>query len=74
MSNVLKKKDTGLSVHMTLIDIHPATLARVIVVFSLLHQILHARVTNDNARKVELHATLFYLYTTMLMPAYCRKM
>lgn len=74
MFNTLKKTNTGVSVHMTLIDIHPATLARVIVIFSLIHQILRARVSKDNAKKVELHATLFYVYTTMLMPSYCRQM
>ncbi|KDR74060.1 hypothetical protein GALMADRAFT_269552 [Galerina marginata CBS 339.88] len=62
-----------LTVHMTLMDIHPATLARVIVILAILHQILQTRLSNDKIKRVELHATLFYLYTSMLMPEYCRQ-
>lgn len=65
------KPTDQLSVHMTLIDIHPATLARVIVIFALLQQILVARTKNEKSKVVELHATLFYLYISTVMPDYC---
>jgi hypothetical protein len=59
---------------MTLVDIHPATLARLTIMWSIFQQILEARQKNNNTKITELHATLFYLYTTMLMPDYCRQM
>ncbi|KAF8968714.1 hypothetical protein BDZ97DRAFT_2056141 [Flammula alnicola] len=62
-----------ITVHMTLMDVHPASLARIIIVLALLRQILEARLSKDNARRLELYTTLFYLYTSMLMPNYCRQ-
>ena len=52
-------------------DIHPATLARILVIFSLLDQI---RLSKDSQKRVELHAALFYLYTSVLMPDYCHQL
>lgn len=63
-----------LKVHITLIDVHPASLARVLVVLSLLGQILETRQRGDTARGTELFATLFYVYTALLMPGYCHQM
>lgn len=60
--------------HMTLMDVHPASLARVIMVMSLVRQILATRISKDELKRIELYATLFYLYGTMLMPNYCHKM
>ncbi|KJA21534.1 hypothetical protein HYPSUDRAFT_41905 [Hypholoma sublateritium FD-334 SS-4] len=60
-------------VRLTLMDIHPASLARVIVVISLIQQVLHARLSKDTARTTELFTTLFYVYATYLMPDYCRQ-
>ncbi|KAF8970597.1 hypothetical protein BDZ97DRAFT_1914492 [Flammula alnicola] len=62
-----------ITVHMTLMDVHPASLARIIIVLALLRQILEARLSKDKARRLELYTTLFYLYTSMLMPDYCRQ-
>lgn len=61
-------------VRMTLMDVHPASLARVIVVISLIQQILHTRLSKDTARSTELFTTLFYVYAAHLMPDYCRQM
>ena len=61
-------------VHLTLIDIHPASLARVIVVMSLIRQILHTRLSKDKTRAQELYTTLFYVYNAYLMPDYCHQM
>ena len=61
-------------VRLTLMDIHPASLARVIVVMSLIRQIQEVRPSNDTARSTELFTTLFYVYAAYIMPDYCRKM
>ena len=63
-----------LKAHCTLIDVHPASLARVLVVLSLLGQILETRRNGDTTRGIELFATLFYVYTAMVMPTYCHQM
>lgn len=64
-------KNANFKVHLTLMDIHPAPLARILVIFSLLDQI---RLSKDSSKRVELHAALFYLYTSVLMPDYCHQM
>ncbi|KAF9480632.1 hypothetical protein BDN70DRAFT_877325 [Pholiota conissans] len=66
-------KSKNVNVHMTLLDIHPATLARLAIMLSILQQIIEARKKNNVTKVVELHATIFYLFTTMLMPDYCRQ-
>lgn len=63
-----------LKAHFTLIDVHPASLARVLIVLSLLGQILETRRNGDTARGIVLFATLFYVYTAMVMPSYCHQM
>ncbi|KAF8970584.1 hypothetical protein BDZ97DRAFT_1753793 [Flammula alnicola] len=62
-----------ITVHMTLVDVHPASLARIIIVLALLRQILEVRLSEDKTRRLELYTSLFYLYTSMLMPSYCRR-
>jgi len=64
-------KNANFKVHLTLMDIHPAPLARILVIFSLLDQI---RLSKDSSKRVELHAALFYLYTSVLMPDHCYQM
>jgi hypothetical protein len=62
------------NLHMTLVDIHPASLARVIVILSLLQQILNLdRQNREEAteKEIELYATIFFVYTSMVMPDYC---
>ncbi|KAF8878264.1 hypothetical protein CPB84DRAFT_1794242 [Gymnopilus junonius] len=56
MSTVNEKEHHDpLTVHMMLVDIHPAMLARVLL---------------DPKKNMELHTTLFYLYTGLVMPEY----
>ncbi|KAJ3509545.1 hypothetical protein NLJ89_g5165 [Agrocybe chaxingu] len=50
----------SVNVHFTLVDIHPAMLARTVVMFGLFR------------RRVELYATLFFVQTSILVPEYCR--
>ncbi|EFI28567.1 hypothetical protein CC1G_13594 [Coprinopsis cinerea okayama7 len=54
--------------HMTLIEIHPATVARNVLVFELFTEIQGARTEEE---KDELFASLVYLYTSMAIPDYC---
>ncbi len=51
-----------LKAHFTLIDVHSASLARVLIVLSLLGQILETRRNGDTERGIVLFATLFYVY------------
>ncbi|KAF9558523.1 hypothetical protein CPC08DRAFT_763920 [Agrocybe pediades] len=72
-SMTMDHKTQTISAHMTLIDIHPATLARLAIVLKILHEIVATHRTNDEKKRTELHTTLFYVYTAMLMPEYCRQ-
>ncbi|KAG2023894.1 hypothetical protein CC2G_001500 [Coprinopsis cinerea AmutBmut pab1-1] len=54
--------------HMTLVEIHPATVAKTLVIFELLWMIGQA--TNEE-EKDEIFATLIFMYTTFLLPDYC---
>lgn len=56
--------------HLTLFDIYPATLARVMLMFALMRR---ARQCDGDLRS-EIEASVFYLSTTMLMPGYCHEM
>ncbi|OCH87485.1 hypothetical protein OBBRIDRAFT_837319 [Obba rivulosa] len=63
-------KRPKLRVHMTLLDIHPATLARDLIMFRLLSYL----VSDSDLSKLdlwEIHATLMYTYGGVVMPAYC---
>ncbi|CAA7262627.1 unnamed protein product [Cyclocybe aegerita] len=57
----------------TLVDIHPATLARTLVMLRLLQLIMGFRGSRDKILLAELHATLFYVFNAMVMPEYCRR-
>lgn len=74
----LVRHDTEVkSLHMTLVDVHPASLARVVVILSLLQQILDLNRQNrdeSTKKEVELYATIFFVYTSMVMPDYCCEM
>ena len=70
-----KKRNTGdLNVHITLVDIHPAPLARTLVVLSLLEKVMAARAKDDTEQHTLLQTTIFYVYNWLVMPAYCRDM
>ncbi|KAJ7222756.1 hypothetical protein B0H12DRAFT_1241063 [Mycena haematopus] len=58
----------ALKVHITLLDIKEHALARDLVVMFLLSKIMSC---TDAIEKVELQATLFYLYTALVIPRYC---
>lgn len=64
----------GMSGHFTLVDIHPATLTRNLVIFSVLQQITQAREKRDEQLTIELIATAFYVHAAVIMPEVCYKM
>ena len=53
-----------------MINVHHA----VLVALSLLDHILETRWNGDTVRGIELFATLFYVYTAMVMPSYFHQM
>jgi hypothetical protein len=57
--------------HLTLVEIHPATLARTLLIFELLDRISLAE---NPVKELELETTLFYLYVSLAMPGYCEDM
>ncbi|KAJ7891947.1 hypothetical protein B0H13DRAFT_2529459 [Mycena leptocephala] len=64
------KQQDALKVHVTLLDIKEHALARDLVVVFLLSKIMTC---NDTVEKLELQATVFYLYTALVMPQYCHR-
>ena len=64
------KRDT-LGIHITMLDHHPAILARDLCILMLLDQL-----TDDHlevSERLEVEATLVYTYCGMLLPSYCDK-
>jgi hypothetical protein len=57
--------------HLTLVEIHPATLARTLLIFELIERISLAE---NPMKELELETTLFYLYVSLAMPGYCEDM
>jgi len=57
--------------HLTLVEIHPATLARTLLIFELIERISLAV---NPMKELELETTLFYLYVSLAMPGYCEDM
>jgi hypothetical protein len=64
------KQQDALKVHVTLLDIKEHALARDLVVVFLLSKIMTC---TDTVEKLELQATVFYLYTALVMPQYCHR-
>ncbi|KAJ7218678.1 hypothetical protein GGX14DRAFT_437608 [Mycena pura] len=64
------KQQDALKVHVTLLDIKEHALARDLVVVFLLSKIMTCI---DTVEKLELQATVFYLYTALVMPRYCHR-
>ncbi|KAI0737514.1 hypothetical protein C8Q80DRAFT_1115040 [Daedaleopsis nitida] len=54
--------------HLTLLDIHDATIARDLCIFMLLHQL---NGTNDETVRTEIKVTLMYVFCGAVMPSYC---
>ncbi|TFK84364.1 hypothetical protein K466DRAFT_527460 [Polyporus arcularius HHB13444] len=63
-----KAKQLQFKAHLTLLDIHDATLARDLCLFMLLHELA---TTKDATAKVEIKATLMYMFCGAAMPPYC---
>ncbi|PPR04334.1 hypothetical protein CVT24_013372, partial [Panaeolus cyanescens] len=56
------------NLHLTLFDIHPAVVARLMLMFALIRKGMAAR---DATYRLEVEATMFYAWNTLHMPAYC---
>ncbi|RPD61780.1 hypothetical protein L226DRAFT_506692 [Lentinus tigrinus ALCF2SS1-7] len=54
--------------HLTLLDIHAATIARDLTMFLLLDQLNH---TKNATARLEIKATLMYIFCGVAMPSYC---
>lgn len=63
-----KVKKNKLHAHLTLLDIHDATVARDLTVLMLLHDLSQAL---DTTTRAEITATLMYVYCGAAMPSYC---
>ncbi|KAF8876826.1 hypothetical protein BD779DRAFT_1695329 [Infundibulicybe gibba] len=65
-------KRDSFQLHITMLDIHPAPLARDLCVMLLLDQL--SNIEKDNAiEKAEIMATIFYAYVAVVMPSYCEQ-
>lgn len=53
---------------MTFLDIHPTALARDLCILILLDSLSNEHGAEEQA---EIKATLFYVYTAILVPSYC---
>ncbi|KAJ6507320.1 hypothetical protein C8R47DRAFT_1100924 [Mycena vitilis] len=65
-----RKRQAAFRVHITLLDIHPAALARDLCMLLLLNQLMDTPLENSETR-TELLATLFYTFAGVVMPGYC---
>ncbi|KAJ7036536.1 hypothetical protein C8F04DRAFT_953716 [Mycena alexandri] len=64
-----EKRQGAFRVHITLLDIHPAPLARDLCMILLLDEMITA---GDNSIvKAELLSTMFYTFAGVVMPGYC---
>ncbi|KAI0357688.1 hypothetical protein OH77DRAFT_1421780 [Trametes cingulata] len=63
-----KVKQDKFRAHLTLLDIHDATIARDLCVLVLLHQLAEA---TDSVVRAEIKATLTYTFCGAAMPVYC---
>ncbi|KAF8876861.1 hypothetical protein BD779DRAFT_1677610 [Infundibulicybe gibba] len=67
-----RSKRSSFQLHITLLDIHPAPLARGLCMMLLLEQLLNVG-KNDAIEKAEILATIFYTYVAVVIPSYCEK-
>lgn len=67
--NMNKAKRKALRVHMTMLDHHPAMLARDLCVLMLLDQLLDDKI--DAVMRLEIETTVAYTYSAILLPPYC---
>lgn len=57
-----------LRVHLTLLDVSDATIARDLCIFMLLDEL---NKTTDTTKRMEIKATLVYAFSAPVMPPYC---
>ncbi|KAF8876825.1 hypothetical protein BD779DRAFT_1475455 [Infundibulicybe gibba] len=67
-----RSKQDSFQLHITMLDTHPAPLARDLCVMLLLNQLVNVR-KGDATEKVEIMATIFYVYAAVVIPSYCEK-
>ncbi|TFK18604.1 hypothetical protein FA15DRAFT_760548 [Coprinopsis marcescibilis] len=67
LARVTWSRKTLPKLHMTLVDIHPAALARAMMIFALMRKGAQAA----NTAKLEIESTIFYTFSCILMPGYC---
>ncbi|KAI0657611.1 hypothetical protein C8Q70DRAFT_1055762 [Cubamyces menziesii] len=65
-----KTKRTQFKAHLTLLDVHDATIARDVCILMLLHALTEA---SDATARAEIKATLTYTFCGAAMPSYCYK-
>ncbi|KAJ7886396.1 hypothetical protein B0H14DRAFT_2338211, partial [Mycena olivaceomarginata] len=70
LNRLSPKQRKALKVHITLLDVKEHALARDLAAIFFLSKIMSC---TDAIDKLELQATLFYFYTAMVMPEYCRQ-
>ena len=67
------KRQDAMRLHLTLLDHHPAMIARDLCVLMLLNQLMELEdsVPLTDITRAEIEATLTYTYLGLLMPDYC---
>ncbi|TFY79515.1 hypothetical protein EWM64_g4494 [Hericium alpestre] len=64
-----KSRQAALKVHMTLLDIYPASLARDLCMFLLLNDLIENEY--DEETIAEIKATIAFVYLAIIIPSYC---
>ncbi|KAJ7114132.1 hypothetical protein C8R44DRAFT_881678 [Mycena epipterygia] len=65
-----KKRQEAFRLHFTLLDIHPAALARDLCILILLEQLIDTP-TESLITRAEILSTMFYTFAGVVMPGYC---
>ncbi|KAJ7068905.1 hypothetical protein B0H15DRAFT_139954 [Mycena belliarum] len=65
-----KERKESFRVHITLLDIHPAALARDLCILLLLDQLVDTP-TDNSTMRAEILSTMFYTFAAAVMPEYC---
>ena len=71
LKNLKKSQKNALKVHVTLLDLHFATVARQLVVLMLLDAMMAA--DEGGIERLELQATAVYLCIGTVIPRYCHE-
>ena len=67
-----KSQKAAVRVHITVLDIHPAVIARNLVYLLLLNELVNGQTITPETR-VEVITTLMYAFVGVAMPDYCHK-